>query len=366
MNLRKCRFRAPLVALALIAAGCAPERTPPGAEAIAPLPVAVSNNAVAALDAGDHFRLYSFLGLLAGKTWRDVTDRAFEYDSRTGRWSELPPVPGGAGRLAATAETVAGRIYLFGGYTVAEDGVEVSTPEVYRFDPQTRRYEELPPMPVPVDDAVSGVYRDRYVYLVSGWHHTDNVTNVQVLDTQTRSWLQATPYPGPPLFGHAGGLAGGALVICDGVKVVPPASEGERRRFVISDACYRGEIDPVDPTRISWRPLPPHPGAPTYRAGAAGIELPSGARIVFAGGTDNPYNYDGIGYDGVPAQPLEAVFSYSPADGRWHVQASLSRPSMDHRGLLLVAGNQAGLLIGGLGPGQLTSSAVIGVAVDPG
>lgn len=27
-------------------------------------------------------------------------------------------------------------------------------------------------MPVPVDDSVALVYRDRYVYLVSGWHET--------------------------------------------------------------------------------------------------------------------------------------------------------------------------------------------------
>ena len=30
-------------------------------------------------------------------------------------------------------------------------------------------------MPVPVDDAIAGVYREQFIYLVSGWHDSDNV-----------------------------------------------------------------------------------------------------------------------------------------------------------------------------------------------
>ena len=68
-------------------------------------------------------------------------------------WLEIDPVPGTPGRLAATAQAVADKVYVLGGYTVAEDGTEVSWPGVYQLDPKTNRYTELEPMPVPVDDA---------------------------------------------------------------------------------------------------------------------------------------------------------------------------------------------------------------------
>ncbi len=39
-----------------------------------------------------------------------------------GRWENIEPVPGGKGRLAASAVAAGGEVYVFGGYTVAQDG----------------------------------------------------------------------------------------------------------------------------------------------------------------------------------------------------------------------------------------------------
>ncbi len=66
-------------------------------------------------------------------------------------------------------------------------------------------------MPLPVDDAVSGVWRDSLIYLVSGWHDSDNVAAVQIYDPERNAWEQATPIPGPPVFGYAGGIAGDGI-----------------------------------------------------------------------------------------------------------------------------------------------------------
>ena len=166
--------RAMLVSLAL--AGCARLAAPADETGTTSpsLPSAISNNAVAVAGNGEP-RVYSFAGLLAGKTWKDVTNRAFEFEPGAHSWREIEPLPAGVGRLASTAKTVAGAIFIFGGYTVAEDGTEASTAEVYRFEPESGRYTSLPHMPVPVDDAISGVYRERFIYLVSGWHDSDNV-----------------------------------------------------------------------------------------------------------------------------------------------------------------------------------------------
>ncbi len=300
------------------------------------LPVAVSNNAVASVElAAGHYRLYSFSGLLAGRTWRDVTDRAFEYDSKADAWREIDPVPGDVGRLASTAQVVDGQVYLFGGYSVAEDGTEVSTPEVYRFDPLTGGYERVSEMPIPVDDAVSGVHVDRYIYLVSGWHDTDNVANTQVFDTQTGAWLQATEFPGPAVFGHTGGLIDGQLLVCGGVKVVPGSQPGDRRRFVMSPECWNGAIDKVDPARIDWQRVAHHPGPALYRAGSAGRVYNGESQIVLAGGTDNPFNYSGVGYDGVASRPLAQCQLWHVDARRWSQQQCPAM--MDQRGLLRAA-----------------------------
>lgn len=328
-----------------VVALAAPGEARPSVLAIPPMPVAVTNNAVALTGDPSHFRIYSFLGLLAGKTWRDVTNRAFEYDSVRQSWMEIDPVPGTPGRLAGTAQTVAGKVYVLGGYSVAEDGSEVSWPGVYQLDPQSRRYTELAPMPVPVDDTVSVVYQDRYIYLVSGWHDTDNVDNVQVYDTREDLWLQATPYPGPALFGHAGGLVGNHLVVCDGVKVVPLPEEG-KRDFVISERCYLGEIDSNDLTRIQWREIEAHPGVPLYRAAATAVD----GWVVFAGGTGNPYNYDGTGYDSNPSVPLNTVLAFDPVKGTWISLPALANASMDHRGLMVL--DRTALIAGGMNAAQ--------------
>ena len=312
---------------------------------IPPMPVPVANNSVALTGDRNHYRIYSFLGLLSGKTWSDVTDRAFEYDSLRQGWQEIDPVPGGQGRLAGTAQTVAGKVYVLGGYTVAEDGSEVSWPGVYQLDPQSKLYTELSPMPVPVDDTVSAVYQDRYIYLVSGWHDTDNVDNVQVYDSMTDQWRQATPYPGPALFGHAGGLVDNRLLVCDGVKVVPLAEPG-KRAFVISDVCYLGVIDRDDGSRIEWRQVDAHPGVPLYRAAAAALN----GLLVFAGGTDNPYNYDGIGYDSNPSAPLNGVQAFDPVNEAWISLPDLAKASMDHRGLMTLDGKA--LIAGGMNEAQ--------------
>jgi hypothetical protein len=258
-------------------------------------------------------------------------------------------VPGSGGRLAGTAVGLPDSVILFGGYTVAEDDSEVSVPRVQRLDLEARTWSELAPMPVPVDDSVSLRYGDRYVYLVSGWHDSGNVNLVQVYDLAEDRWFQATPWPGPPLFGHAGGIVDETLVVCDGVGI--ESRLRERRRFVAIAACYIGRIDPENPARIDWRRLPHHGGPPLYRMAATG----SAARrqVVFAGGSDNPYNYSGIGYNGEPSEPSDRVFAWDLDAEAWHELGRLAKPTMDHRGLLESDGGF--VVVGGMGAGQAVS-----------
>jgi hypothetical protein len=322
-------------------------------ETLPVLPVAVSNNAVALTQSEDGAGLVSMMGLGPGKTWRDVHARVFYWPIGALSWKALPSVPGERGRLAGTAVSVDGQVLVFGGYTVAEDGGESSVARVQRLRAASGRYVDLAPMPVPVDDAVALVYRDRYVYLVSGWHDSGNVNLVQVYDAIDDRWFQATPFPGRPVFGHAGGIVDGTIVICDGVAVRTHA-QGPRS-FDAEASCYAGDVDPAEPRVIDWRLLEHHGGPALYRMGATGSERLD--MVIFAGGAANPYNYDGIGYDGRPSEPSARVFAYRVADGGWEELGSLPEASMDHRGL--VEHETFFYLIGGMLEGQQVSDRVI-------
>lgn len=312
------------------------------------LPRPLANNAVASLAIDGRTLVFSFLGIGTTKRHDGIVRDAYELEPAAASWRSLPAVPGEEGRIAATAETVRGRVYLFGGYTVDRDGGEVSVGDVDVWDPALRRWSAAAPLPVPVDDAVSGVWRDSLVYLVSGWSQRDNVPSVQVYDPATDRWARATPIPGAPVLGHAGGVADDVIVYCDGVKVNP----FRRPRFVISDSCWRGDIDPSDPTRIAWRELAAHPGAPKYRAAAGAV--PGRGWVLFAGGSSNPYNFDGVGYDGVPSEPDGTIFAYDVREDRWIRGPMMPVPTMDHRGVV-VTGDEL-WVVGGMTAGQRVTS----------
>lgn len=294
----------------------------------------------------------SFLGIDSTKAWSGVTNAAYRWDFGSDDvWREIESVPG-PGRLAATVQAARGRVFLFGGYTVAEDGSERSVPDVNVYDPWRDAWGRAADMPLPVDDAVSGVWRRSLIYLVSGWHDTGNVTDVQIFDPSMNVWTTGTSIPGEPVFGHSGAIAGDEIIYVGGAKIV-----AGRPRFVADSAAWRGLIDRVDPTRIAWEAIPHPPGAPLYRAASGAV----GERVVLAGGTDNPYNYDGVGYDGVPSSPGPVLLTYNGEEG-W---VSLPPPpvaTMDHR-TLGVAGGYV-FLVGGMVEGQRVSDRVWYAEVD--
>ncbi len=307
----------------------------------------VANNAVAMHGK----KIYSFAGLSAGKAWTDVHANAFVCTaSETPACQDLPSLPVKQGRLASTAQTVGDKIYIFGGYTVAEDHTEVSTPDVFVFDPKTQNYARRADIPVPVDDSVSYVYQDRYIYLISGWHKDTNVADVQIYDTVEDSWQAATDWPGAPVFGHAGGGVGNVMIICDGVQIIPPKDENTRRSFETISACWRGDIDAADITNINWSRLSQLPGKGLYRMAATGWAERN--LVVFAGGTDNAYNYNGVGYNKIPSRPSAHVWAYDITANDYVALKDKPTATMDHRGLIHLGENRFATL-GGMGNGQV-------------
>ncbi len=339
------------IALVFLSVAGATESLEVTSRLLPPLLAAVTNNAVVSVNAGKHEFVVSLSGLGAGRTHADTTAATYVFDGL--EWREASPVPGGVGRLASVAAAANELVFVFGGYTVAEDGSEVSTPWVHAFGPRSGRFYERQSMPVPVDDAVAVSYRDRFIYLVSGWHDLGNVNLVQLYDTHNDSWSQATPTPGRGVFGHAGGIVGNTIIYCDGVAV--SANADRRRDFVANNECFAGIIDADDPRRIDWRVLAPHPGRPRYRMAAAGVDE-LGA-VAFVGGSENPYNYNGIGYNGEPSQPVSDILFYELETQSWSTRTHDAARSMDHRGLVEFDGNW--VTVGGMLQDQQVTDGVV-------
>ncbi len=328
---------------------------------LSPLPSPVSNNAVAILHDEGGARIFSFMGIGPKKTWDAVTSSAYELDPDIGKWTEKRPVPGVAGRLAASAVALHDQVFIFGGYVVDAQGGETTVSDLNVFVPVENRYYRGKDIPVPVDDAVVGLYRDRYIFLIGGWSSSaagekgDAVRNVQVYDTDNDIWMQATPLPWP-VFGHAGAIIGNTIVYVDGAYKNP---FGANPKYVATSECWMGTIPKKgDFTRIVWTKLPPHPGNAHYRiAAGAGPSEKRGGRIYFSGGTDTPYNYNGIGYNGRPAEPSPVTFAFNVYTEEWEtVSENTAEPTMDHRGLLVT---HSGLVVvGGMEKGQQVTAKV--------
>ena len=328
-----------------------------------PLPEPLSNNAIAVSYGEAGTKIFSFMGIGPKKTPDAITTNAYEMDLNSGKWEEKRPVPGVVGRLGASAVALGGQVFIFGGYAVDENGGETTFSDLNVFVPFENRYYRGKDIPVPVDDTVAAPYKDRYIFLIGGWSKDHAVRNVQIYDTDKNEWKQATPIPGTPVFGHAGAIVGDTIVYVDGAYK-NPNTDGPK--YAASSECWMGKIpDPKkgDITKIAWTKLPPHPGNARYRiATGAAPSSKKGGKIYFSGGTDNPYNYGGVGYDGRPAEPSPVTFAYDTRSGNWEtINENTPDATMDHRGL--VVAHSALLLVGGMEKGQKVTGKVTVVNV---
>ena len=306
------------------------------------LPQPVANNAVAHVTANNETYLLSFMGLATGKGYQDVHNKAWALKVGEQSWQSISSVPSSItpkGRLAGVAVGINQYAYIFGGYTVDKAHNEISTPDVYRYDVIADKYHKLASMPVPVDDSVALVYQNRYIYLISGWHNDGNVNLVQVYDIKNNRWQQASPFLLAPVFGHAGAIAGDTMLVCDGVAVVPRKTE--RRTFKGLAQCLIGKISADNHLKIDWRLLAHPTGEARYRMAATG----KGNKFYFIGGSNNPYNYEGIGYNGVPSPASDQIWIYDVLTKQWQLKRSAFK-TMDHRGLIDLNGKL--ITVGGM------------------
>ncbi len=320
----------------------------PGVEA---LPNPVSDNAVAILKLRGEFQLFSLMGIGPKKTWDAVTNVAYEIDAASGKARTVHPVPGTAGRIGAMAAGAAGNLFLFGGYVLYQGG-GMAVPDANLYQPPKDRWVRIPDVPIPVGDAVIGAYRDRYIYLIGGRSNNRLIPDVQIYDVEKGKWLNGTAMPGSAVFGHAGALVGNTIVYIDGARV---NQSGAGPRFVASDECWLGKIDHHNPAKIDWKKLPSHPGDARFRIAAGGSEKDE--KIYFSGGSAEPHDYNGMGFDSKPAEPSSVTFAFNVRNEKWEtLNANTPHPTMDHRGLLVTP--EGLVIIGGMEKGQQVTGAI--------
>jgi len=328
-----------LVALVLVALAA------PAEEQFQPLPVPVSNNAVAAVRINGQLLVYSFMGLGSQKIWSSVTNSAYALNVKYDKWTTIRPAPG-SGRLGTVAAGAADQVFLLGGFVLDPSGLEQIVPDLSIYDPISLRWYNGPEMPLAVRDAVAGAYRDRYIYVIGGLSHTGPTNQVQIYDSEEKKWLPGTPSPGTPVFGHAGTVTGDTIIYVDGASKNPA---GGKLAYVASEECWMGKISHHDPRKIEWKKLPAHPGMARYRIAAGGSEKEQ--RVYFAGGSDTVYDFTGVGLDGKLAEPSPVVFALNLKNEGWvTIQENNPRPTMDHRGLIVASDGL--VVIGGMAKGQ--------------
>ena len=325
--------------LLLVAPGAVAE------EQYQPLPVPVANNAVAAVRINGQLLVYSLMGIGPQKGWNSVTNAAYALNVKYDKWTAIRAVPG-SGRLGTVAVSARELVFLLGGFVLDPSGRESVVPDLSIYDPLGLRWFDGPDMPLAVRDAVAGVYRDRYIFVIGGLAKTGPSNQVQVYDTEEKKWLPGTPSPGAPVFGHAGTVVGDAIIYVDGAKR-DSATGGPA--YVASDECWMGKIDHRDPKKIEWRKLPPHPGMARYRIAAGGSEKEQ--RVYFAGGSDSVHDFKGISVDGKPAEPSPVIFAFNVKANSWEtIQENSPNPTMDHRGLVVTSDGL--VVIGGMAKEQ--------------
>lgn len=343
------KLAAPLLLFLLCAAVCLESQDLQSK--IPPIPAAVTDNAVVTLRNG--LDVYSIMGIGPKRTWDDVTSNVWILHIPSGKWIAGRPVPGVAGRLGASAVSAKDKIYLFGGFTIDGQGNQFTVPDMNMFFAKDQRWYRGEDIPIAVDQAVIGLHHDRYVYLIGGRAKNGPANNVQVYDIKTSKWKEATPFPGTPVYGHAGGLGDDTIVFIDGAKKNPGGADPA---YVPSDECWMGKIDKADPYKITWSRLPPHPGPARFGIVAGARE--KDRRILFSGGSPTVHNYKGLDAAGKPVEFIPVTFAYDVRANRWELLNDETKDAhSDSRGIVFTPIGP--LVVGGLGRDNSVSSRVL-------
>lgn len=337
----------PLALLALLAASACDAKTASVADPPA-LPQDLANNAVASLDGADGCAIVTAFGIGNPLEPSAITSKVLLWREGEPAWTDITPDPPPPARVAANAVAVGERFYVIGGYTVADDLSEETVASMIVYDLGTGEWSEAAPPPVPVDDTVAAAWLDRYIITVSGWSSDHSVADTQIYDTTEDRWLSATPFPGAPVFGHAGGIVGDSVVVVGGAETV---GVGIGSTFRTTDQAWLGELSPEDVGSIDWRAIEDPGGTGRYRAAAGTL----GDELWIHGGTETAYNFDALAYEG--GEPVSPLGTTLVIDAGSATRERAGPATMDHRALATC--DDMAFVVGGLDTARQATPEVV-------
>ena len=318
------------------------------------MPEPVTNNAVAGAYLNGVFHLYSFMGLDSTKIWSGIHKRGFRYNTVTGVWDTIPPVPNTLSRIAAGASTVNNKIYIIGGYTVTQTGSEFSSKFIFIYDPDSNSYSQGTDLLIATDDHVQCVWRDSLIYIITGWSNSGNIPNVQIYDPANDTVLVGTPTPNNndyKAFGASGVIIGDTIYYGGGARDIG--------NFEIQPKLRIGTINPNSPDSITWS-FSTDSAVNIYRSAAAVFDDLSGGgplHPIWIGGSGNSYNYNGIEYGtGNGVNPLDNIILFDRDSGQFSQVANIGLNIMDLRGIVHLEGGNRYIIAGGMDTGQVVSN----------
>jgi hypothetical protein len=218
-------------------------------------------------------------------------------DLKTKRWSDLPdlPMPLNHVNLAAVGDS----LYVLGGMT-DEWREGPATGRAWRLRLSARRWEPIAPMPTGRGAAGVAVVGGR-IYVMGGQSGRSTLGVVESFDTRTGRWRRHADMP--TRRNHLSAAAVGGRVYALGGR-----KEDDRGLTV---------FERYDPVRDRWKAMP---DAPQPKAGFVMALTPRG--LVAAGGED------------LRSRTLFAgVFAFDTDDGRWRKLPAMKAPRHGYGGV---------------------------------
>jgi len=253
------------------------------------LPIKTTNQAVSEGYINNKTYLFSFGGLDSTKLFSGIHQRSFCFDIEKKFWKEIAPLPDTLGKIANAASRINDTIYIIGGYHVFANGSEKSSNKVHRFDIINNVFlEDGASIPIPIDDHVQVVWKNKLIFIITGWSDKENVPNVQIYNPLKNSWSEGTPVPNNPIyksFGASGTIIGDTIYYFGGAAM--------GKNFPIQNYMRKGVINPNNPTEIEWSYQVMDSLTTGYRMAATKFNNTP----YWFGGSSNTYNYNGIAYD---------------------------------------------------------------------
>ena len=243
-----------------------------------------------------------------------ITPTVEEYDPALDRWTTKASMPLGLHHVGIGV--VGGRLYIIGGYK--QSGLSVWGPvaTVYAYDPATDAWSECAPMPT-ARGALSVTVHDGKLYAIGGYEGRANSAAVEAYDPVRNSWSVRAPLPTPRDHLATTTAAGKLYAIGGRLK-------GDYHRNLSVTEVY-------DPLSDKWSKAP---DLPTARSGITAAE--AGGRV---------YVFGGEGVDGT----FRENEVYDPARDSWLAMAPM--PTARHGLGSAVVDGRIHVISGGPTPG---------------